>query len=74
MGQLMEELEEVQTEEANDVEWQEGEVLEKSLVGQLEEELGEDKNEVQLDEEEGEVLEESLIELLEEELEEDEWE
>ena len=38
----MEELEEVQTEEANDVEWQEGEVLEKSLVGQLEEELGEE--------------------------------
>jgi hypothetical protein len=71
----MEDLEKVQAEEENEVEWQEGEVLDESLVGQLEEESGEVQeleNEVQW--QEGEVLDESLVEQLEEELEEVEWE
>ena len=73
----MEELEEVQAKEENEVEWREGAVLDE-LVGKLEQELKEDKKDLQLEEEEGEVLgesllDESLVEQLEE-FEEVEWE
>mgnify|MGYP006998097606 FL=1 len=76
-GQLEEELEEVQAKEENEVEWREGAVLDE-LVGKLEQELKEDKKDLQLEEEEGEVLgesllDESLVEQLEE-FEEVEWE
>ena len=44
----MEELEEVQAEEVNEVEWQEVEVLDNPVVGQLEEEWEEVEWEVKV--------------------------